>query len=67
MKYLPLLFLMSCAPNTMNNYILDNQEQTHYYLSEEIRSGSTHWCLKHTQMEKVEIRNPMVSSKGIKN
>jgi hypothetical protein len=41
MKYLPLLFLMSCAPNTMNNYILDNQEETHFYISEDIRSGST--------------------------
>jgi len=62
MKYLPLLFLMSCAPNTMNNYILDNQDQTHYYLSDDIRDGSIHWCLKHTQMEKVEIKKPMVSS-----
>ena len=63
MKYLPLLFLMSCAPNTMNNYILDNQDQSHYYLSEDIRSGSTHWCLKHTQMEKIEIKKPSVSGK----
>ena len=62
MKYLPLLFLMSCAPNTMNNYILDNQDQAHYYLSDDIRDGSTHWCLKHTQMEKVEIKKPMVLS-----
>ena len=63
MKYLPLLFLMSCAPNTMNNYILDNQDQTHYYLSDDIRDGSTYWCLKHTQMEKVEIIKPNVSSR----
>ena len=63
MKYLPLLFLMSCVPNTMNNYILDNQDQAHYYLSEDIKHGSTHWCLKHTQMEKIEIKNPSVSSK----
>ena len=54
---------MSCAPNTMNNYILDNQDQTHYYLSDDIRDGSTHWCLKHTQMEKVEIIKPNVSSR----
>ena len=63
MKYLPLLFLMSCAPNTMNNYILDSEDQAHYYLSDDIRNGSTYWCLKHTQMEKVEIKNPSVSSK----
>ena len=63
MKYLPLLFLMSCAPNTMSNHILDNQNEAHYYVSDYIRDGSTHWCLKHTQMEKVEIRNPSVSSK----
>ena len=54
---------MSCAPNTMNNYILDSKDQTHYYLSDDIKNGSTHWCLKHTQMEKVEIKNPSVSSK----
>jgi hypothetical protein len=54
---------MSCVPNTMNNYILDNQDQAHYYLSEDIKDGSTHWCLKHTQMEKIEIKNPSVSSK----
>ena len=54
---------MSCAPNTMNNYILDSEDQTHYYLSDDIRNGSTHWCLKHTQMEKVEIKNPSVSIK----
>ena len=57
MKYLPLLFLMSCVPNTMNNYILDNQDQAHYYLSEDIKNGSTHWCLMHTQMEKIKIKN----------
>ena len=63
MKYLLLLFLMSCSPNTMNNYILDNEDQAHYYLSDDIRNGSTHWCLKHTQMEKVEIIKPNVSSR----
>ena len=63
MKYLPLLFLMSCAPNTMSNYILDNTEQTHYYLSDDIKDGSTHWCLMHTQMEKIEINKPNVSSR----
>ena len=54
---------MSCAPNTMSNYILDNTEQTHYYLSDDIKDGSTHWCLKHTQMETIEIKKPSVSSK----
>ena len=63
MKYLPLLFLMSCVPNTMNNYILDNQDQAHYYLSDDIKDGSTHWCLMHTQMETVQINKPSVSSK----
>ena len=62
MKYLPLLFLISCAPNTMNNYILDNQEETHYYLSDDIKSGSTHWCLIHTQMETIKINKPNVLS-----
>jgi len=63
MKYLPLLFLMSCAPNVMHNRILDNNDVAHYYLSEDIKDGSTHWCLKHTQMEKIEIKKPSVSSK----
>lgn len=54
---------MSCAPNTMSNYILDNTEQTHYYLSDDIKDGSTHWCLMHTQMEKIEINKPNVSSR----
>ncbi len=64
MRYLPLLFLMSCAPNTMSNHILDNTEQTHYYLSDDIKDGSTHWCLMHTQMETIEINKPSVSSNG---
>ena len=33
MKYLSLLFLMSCVPNTMHNHILDNKEVTHIYIS----------------------------------
>ena len=64
MRYLPLLFLMSCAPNTMSNHILDNTEQTHYYLSDDIKDGSRHWCLMHTQMETIEISKPTVSSNG---
>jgi len=62
-KYLPLLFLMSCVPNTMHSHILDNKEITHIYLSDDIRSGSRHWCLKHTQMEKIEIKKPSVLGK----
>ena len=54
---------MSCEPSTISKYILDNTEQTHYYLSDDIKDGSTHWCFKHTQMEKVEIKNPNVSSR----
>ena len=49
--------------NEKEKDILDNQDQAHYYLSEDIKNGSTHWCLKHTQMEKIEIKNPSVSSK----
>ena len=66
MRYLPLLFLMSCVPNTMSNHILDNTEQTHYYLSDDIKDGSTHWCLMHTQMEKIKINKPSVTSKWVK-
>ena len=40
MKYLPLLFLMSCVPNTMHNHILDNKEITHIYLSDDIHNPS---------------------------
>jgi len=64
MKYLPLLFLMSCVPNTMHNHILDNKEITHVYISDDIRSGSSHWCVKHGMMEKIEIKKPSVSSNG---
>jgi len=62
MKYLPLLFLMSCVPNTMHSHILDNKEVTHVYISDDIRSGSKHWCIKHGMIETIEIKKPMVSS-----
>ena len=64
LKYLPLLFLMSCAPNSMNNYILDNQNITHVYLSDDIHSGSKHWCVRHGIMEKIEIKKPNVIYSG---
>jgi len=63
-KYLPLLFLMSCAPNTMHNHILDNKKVTHIYLSDDIHSGSKHWCVRHGMMEKIEIRKLNVLSSG---
>ena len=63
MKYLPLLFLISCVPNTMRSHILDNKEITHIYISDDILSGSNHWCVKHGIMEKIEIKKPSVSSK----
>jgi len=37
MKYLSLLFLMSCAPNTMGNYILDKTEQNEW--SDELKNN----------------------------
>ena len=63
MKYLPLLFLMSCAPNVMHNKILDNNDVTHFYLIDDIYDGSSHWCVKHGIMETIEIKKPSVSSK----
>ena len=64
MKYLPLLFLMSCASNTMHNRILDNQNITHVYLSDDIHSGSKHWCVRHGIMEEIEIKKPNVIYSG---
>ena len=64
MKYLSLLFLMSCVPNAMHNKILDNKNVTHVYLIDKIHSGSKHWCVKHGMMEKIEIRKPNVLSSG---
>ena len=43
---------------------LDNKEITHVYISDDIRSGSSHWCVKHGMMEKIEIKKPSVSSNG---
>jgi len=54
---------MSCVPNTMHNHILDNKKITHIYLSDDIHSGSKHWCVRHGMMEKIEIKKPSVSSK----
>ena len=62
-KYLPLLFLMSCVPNAMHSHILDNKEVTHIYLSDDIHSGSNYWCVRHGMMEKIEIKKPNVSSR----
>ena len=63
MKYLTLLFLMSCAPNVMHNRILDNNDVAHFYLIDDIHDGSSHWCVKHGIMETIEIKKPSVSSK----
>tara|TARA_B100000745_G_C19960648_1_gene324677 strand:+ start:276 stop:419 length:144 start_codon:yes stop_codon:yes gene_type:complete len=47
----------------MHSHILDNKEITHVYISDDIRSGSKHWCVKHGMMETIEIKKPSVSSK----
>ena len=55
---------MSCVPNNLQNHILDNKKITHIYLSDDIHSGSKHWCVRHGMMEKIEIKKPNIIYSG---
>ena len=55
-------FLVGCASNVMHNYIVDDKENSHIYLSDKIYNNSIHWCFRHDRMENIRIKNPVVST-----